>query len=69
MLDGTGDCAIEEAQDSAGDGMAKGMQDNATDDPLNAATNKACNGPGDVKVKGAGDERDDVVNKYPVSVV
>ena len=49
--------------------MAKGMQDNATDDPLNIATNKARNGPGDVKVEGAGDEWDDVVNEYPVSVV
>ncbi len=59
----------EDAQDSAGNGTTKGTWDNATDNPLDVAINKACNGPGDVEVKGAGDEWDSVVNEYTVSAV
>jgi hypothetical protein len=44
--------------------MIEGMQDDATDDPLDAAANRLHDGTGDVEVKGAKDEwPDNIVNE------
>jgi hypothetical protein len=82
LPDDTGNGAIDKTQDSAGDGasdctwddagdhMTKGTWDNATDDALDMAADKTCNGGAGVKVKGAEDEQDNnTVNTKLVSLV
>jgi hypothetical protein len=50
--------------DSARDGTIEGMQDNATDDPLDVAANGLRDGTGDVEVEGAKNEwPDNIVNE------